>query len=198
MTAFMPPWVPNAISVVRVLLVPVWLVLAVRAREVALAGGQVDRPVLVGVLVALGLSDVLDGFIARRWRLTSNLGATLDAVADKLAQVATVTFLSGWGTPGFTPLPWWLLTALVARDGALAVGFGLVYRKHREVKVEHRWHGKASSLVLFVVILLGTAAAPEAFVIIGAGVSLALIVPGTVAYVREGLRQLAAPGARGA
>jgi cardiolipin synthase (CMP-forming) len=195
MTARMPPWVPNAISVVRVLLVPVWLVLAVGAREAALVGGEVERPLLVGVLVALGLSDVLDGFIARRWKLTSNLGATLDAVADKLAQVATVTFLSGWGTPGFTPLPWWLLAALVARDGALAVGFVLVYRKHREVKVEHRWHGKASSLVLFVVIVLGTAAAPEASVIIGAGVSLALIVPGTVAYVREGLRQLAAPPA---
>jgi cardiolipin synthase len=191
----MPPWVPNAISMVRVLLVPVWLVLAVRARAAALSGLEVDRSVLLGVLVALGASDVVDGFIARRWKLTSNLGATLDAVADKLAQVATVTFLSLWGAPAFTPLPWWLLTALVARDGALAVGFVLVYRKHREVKVEHRWHGKASSLLLFAVIVLGTAGAPEALVVVVAVLSLALIVPGTIAYVREGLRQLAMPAA---
>lgn len=189
----MPPWVPNAISAIRILLVPVWLVLAVRARAIALSDSEVDRTALLGVLVGLGVSDLVDGFIARRWKLTSNLGATLDAVADKLAQVATVTFLVFLGSPGFTPLPWWLWLALLLRDGALAVGFVLVYRKHREVHVEHRWHGKASSLLLFVVILLGTAAAPELWVVIGSAASLVLIVPGSVAYVREGLRQLAAP-----
>ena len=189
----MPPWVPNAISALRVLLVPVWLVLAVRARAIALSDGEVDRTALLVALVTLGVSDLVDGFIARRWTLTSNFGATLDAVADKLAQVATVTFLVFLGAPGFTPLPWWLWLALLVRDGALAVGFFLVYRKHREVHVEHQWHGKASSLLLFVVILLGTAAAPELWVIAGSAASLALIVPGTVAYVREGLRQHAAP-----
>lgn len=189
----MPPWVPNAISAIRVLLVPVWLVLAVRARAIALSDSEVDRTALLGVLVGLGVSDLVDGFIARRWKLTSNLGATLDAVADKLAQVATVTFLVFFGSPGFTPLPWWLWLALVARDGALAIGFALVYRKHREVHVEHKWHGKASSVLLFVVILLGTAAAPVLWITIGSLASLALVVPGSVAYVREGLRQLAVP-----
>ncbi|MDX2013287.1 MAG: CDP-alcohol phosphatidyltransferase family protein [Myxococcaceae bacterium] len=122
----MPPWVPNAISLVRVLLVPVWVWLAVEARAAALVGQPPGRTTLVAVLLALGASDVVDGFIARRWKLTSNLGATLDAVADKLAQVATVTFLAFWGPPAFTPLPWWLWAALVLRDGALAVGFALV------------------------------------------------------------------------
>ncbi|MDX2013286.1 MAG: hypothetical protein SFW67_24030 [Myxococcaceae bacterium] len=60
------------------------------------------------------------------------------------------------------------------------------------MQVEHRWHGKASSLLLFGVILLGTAAAPMGLVTVGSVASLVLIVPGTVAYVREGLRQLGA------
>ncbi len=189
----MPPWVPNAISVVRVLLVPVWLVLAVQARTVALSDSPVDRTALLSVLLALGFSDLLDGAIARSFKLTSNFGATLDAVADKLAQVATVTFLVVFGAPGFTPLPWWLWLTLVLRDGALLIGFWLVYRKHRVVHVEHKWHGKASSLVLFAVIVAGTAAWPVNVVQGGALLSLLLIVPGSIAYVREGLRQLRAP-----
>ncbi len=190
-----PPWIPNAISVIRVLLVPVWLVLAFRARDVALTGGVIDRTPLLGVFLALGLSDLVDGFIARRFHLESNLGATLDAVADKLAQVATVTFLVFLGSPGFASLPLWLWVTLLARDGALAVGFLLVYRRHRQVHIEHRWHGKASSLVLFVVITLGIANVQETAILLGSLASLALIVPSTVSYVREGLRQLSASDA---
>ncbi len=187
----MPPWVPNAISFIRIGLVPVWVVLAIQQRAEAIAGAPLDRTPLLVVLVALGLSDVLDGALARYFKLTSNLGATLDAVADKLAQVASVTFLVFFASPGFTPLPLWLWVTLVLRDGALAVGWGLVYRKHRVVVVEHRWHGKASSLVLFAVIVMGTAGLPELVVVSGSALSLLLIVPGSVAYVREGLRQLA-------
>ena len=188
----MPPWVPNAISCIRIGLVPVWLLLAIRARSDAMTGASIDRTSLLVVLAALGLSDLLDGAIARHFKLTSNLGATLDAVADKLAQVASVTFLVFFATPGFTPLPTWLWVTLMLRDGALAVGWVLVYRKHRVVVIEHRWHGKASSLVLFAVIVLGTAAMPELAVLVGAALSLALVLPGSVAYVREGLRQLGA------
>ncbi len=187
----MPPWVPNAISFIRIGLVPVWVVLAIQQRAEAIAGAPLDRTPLLVVLVALGLSDVLDGALARHFKLTSNLGATLDAVADKLAQVASVTFLVFFASPGFTPLPLWLWVTLVLRDGALAVGWGLVYRKHRVVVVEHRWHGKASSLALFAVIVMGTAGLPELVVVSGSALSLLLIVPGSVAYVREGLRQLA-------
>ncbi|MCA3011794.1 MAG: CDP-alcohol phosphatidyltransferase family protein [Myxococcaceae bacterium] len=188
----MPPWIPNAISVLRVLLVPVWLALAFRAREVAQGGGDIDRVPLLAVFITLGLSDLVDGFIARRFHLESNLGATLDAVADKLAQVSTVTFLVFLGTPGFASLPLWLWLVLLLRDGALAVGFLLVYRRHREVHVAHRWHGKASSLVLFLVITLGIANVQETAILVGSFASLALIVPSTVSYVKEGLRQLAA------
>ncbi|MCA2981459.1 MAG: CDP-alcohol phosphatidyltransferase family protein, partial [Myxococcaceae bacterium] len=170
----------------------VWLALAFRAREVAQGGGDIDRVPLLAVFITLGLSDLVDGFIARRFHLESNLGATLDAVADKLAQVSTVTFLVFLGTPGFASLPLWLWLVLLLRDGALAVGFLLVYRRHREVHVAHRWHGKASSLVLFLVITLGIANVQETAILVGSFASLALIVPSTVSYVKEGLRQLAA------
>lgn len=184
-----PAWVPNAISALRIALVPVWVWLAFGVRATALGQGPIDRRALIGVLVALGLSDIVDGAIARHFKLTSNLGAMLDAVADKLAQVASVTFLVLLGSPGFTPLPWWLWATLVVRDGVLAVGWWLIFRKHRFVAIEHRWHGKASSLVLFGVIVAGTAELDPFVIVTGSALSVALIVPGTLSYVREGWRQ---------
>lgn len=189
MTIDVPAWIPNAISMVRIALVPVWLVLAFAQRAQALSGAPVERAGLLAVLIALGLSDVVDGFIARRFGLTSNLGATLDAVADKLAQVASVTFLVWLGPPAFTAVPLWLWATLVLRDGVLGAGWLLIFRKHQAVTVEHQWHGKASSLVLFGVILAASAGAPGWAIDLASAASVALIVPGTVAYVREGWRQ---------
>lgn len=189
----MPAWVPNAISMVRIALVPIWLWLAFSLRAEALTGSEIDRSWIIGVFVALGLSDIVDGFIARRFKLTSNLGATLDAVADKLAQVATVTFLVWLGAPAFSPLPLWLWITLVVRDGVLGVGFLLIFRRHRSVQVEHRWHGKASSLVLFALIIVATAGAPAWVIDLGSALAVGLILPGTVAYVREGWRQFKQP-----
>lgn len=176
-----PRWLPNAISMFRVALVPLWLVLAFDA--------HVPWPALV-VLLLLGASDVADGQLARRYGLATNLGATLDAVADKLAQVATVTFLA-WSQPGpFTALPRWLWTVLMIRDGLMAVGWLVVWARHRKVHVQHRWHGKVSSLLLFAVTVGATAGVPAAWVTVAAVVAAALIVPGTAAYAREGWRQL--------
>lgn len=193
MALVIPRWLPNAISVVRVALVPVWLALAFSLRARAAAGEAVTPWLSVGVLVALGASDLVDGFLARRFGLATNLGATLDAVADKLAQVATVTFLAFVSTAVFTPVPWWLWAALVLRDGLLLVGAALVWRRHGALQVEHRWHGKAASLLLFAVVVAANAAAPGPWVLGGAALAVLLIVPGTVSYLREGWRQLRAP-----
>ncbi len=56
------------------------------------------------------------------------------------------------GSASFASLPLWLWVKFLAPDGALAVGFLLVSRRLRQVHIAHRWHGKASSLVLFVVV----------------------------------------------
>jgi len=188
-----PRWLPNAISVMRVLLVPVWLWLAHEARGVAASDGEVERLPLVGVLVTLMLSDLLDGFLARRFHLATNLGAILDAAADKLAQVATVTFLALFAAPAFTPLPVWLLVVLVTRDVLLGVGFLLVRARHGHVKTEHKWHGKASTALLFVLVLAVCLGLSGPVVPAASAVVLALVVPSTLVYLREGWRQLMAP-----
>ena len=116
-----PRWLPNAISAARIALVPVWLALAWEARQAALLG---NHPSPLGpqlVLLAIGASDVIDGALARRFALTTNLGATLDAVADKIAQISTVTFLVLAGAPAFTALPFWLMMTLATAHCPLSL-----------------------------------------------------------------------------
>ena len=190
-----PRWLPNALSILRIALVPVWLCLAWLARTDVAADPAAWRPLLLGVFVALGATDIVDGFLARRFQLATNLGATLDAVADKLAQVATVTWLTFVPTPGCTPLPLWLFWALAARDGLMGAGFLAVWWRHRHVEVRHRWHGKLSSLVLFALVVAAIAGAPQWSLRVAAAASLLLVVPGTLVYLREGWNQLTRPAA---
>lgn len=94
--------IPNAISVLRLLLVPVflWLVLGPEADGLALL-----------VLVISGVTDYLDGKLARTLNQTSRLGAILDPVADRLYILAVVVGL------GFREIiPWWLAVILPLRD----------------------------------------------------------------------------------
>lgn len=184
------PWLPNAISVVRIALVPVWLALAFEARHAALSGAKPSPLGPILVLIAIGLSDVIDGTLARRFGLQTNLGATLDAVADKLAQISTVTFLALLGPPAFSALPVWLMVGLAVRDVLLAVGWWVVHRKRGSVAAEHRWHGKASSLMLFALVVGSVAGAPPSLVLFGSVAALLLVVPSTIAYLLDGWSQL--------
>jgi cardiolipin synthase len=103
--------VPNLITLARIGLVPV-LILAIHAGEDALA--------LVVFLVA-GVSDALDGFIAKRFHLQSRLGAILDPAADKLLLVTAYVMLAMT-----EQIPFWLMLAVVFRDLFIVGGY-LVY-----------------------------------------------------------------------
>ena len=102
--------VPNALTLLRFLLIPVLVVLlAQRAYYLALA-----------VLFVSALSDVADGVIARRWNARTRFGAIADPLADKLTMLAVTLSLVVQGL-----LPLWLVAAIVVRDlvivgGALA------------------------------------------------------------------------------
>lgn len=96
---------PNAISGVRLLLVPVFAVLIFTGRDVA----------AIVVLVVAGASDWLDGVIARRFDQTSRVGQLLDPAADRLYIFVTLIGL-GWREV----VPWWLVLVIAARDLFLA------------------------------------------------------------------------------
>ncbi|WP_028048344.1 CDP-alcohol phosphatidyltransferase family protein [Cellulomonas sp. URHD0024] len=98
--------IPNAISFVRLLLVPVFAVL--------LATGNDGWAILV--LAVSGASDWLDGVLARRLGQVSRLGQLLDPAADRLFIIVTLVALA-WRDV----VPWWLLGVLVLRDVVLGI-----------------------------------------------------------------------------
>lgn len=103
---------PNIICMLRIALVwPVAAALAAHEYLVALA-----------LFMVAGLSDGVDGYLAKRFNWTSELGKFLDPLADKLLLV-TVFVESAW----LGLVPWWLTSAVVARDVLIALG-ALAYR----------------------------------------------------------------------
>jgi cardiolipin synthase len=93
--------IPNLITLFRILLVPV-IVWAITAGEMPLA---------FGLFLAAGLSDAVDGFLAKRFGMTSELGAYLDPLADKALIVSIYVALGIAGA-----LPRWLVILVVSRD----------------------------------------------------------------------------------
>ncbi|HEV2372838.1 MAG TPA: CDP-alcohol phosphatidyltransferase family protein [Streptosporangiaceae bacterium] len=135
--------VPNAISVARLAGVPVflWLVLGPKADGWA-----------VGLLVAAGLSDWLDGKIARAWNQTSALGQVLDPAADRLYIAATLAALALRAI-----IPWWLVGILVGRELVLAIAL-LVLNRYGYPALQVSFVGKAATLCLlyaFPLLFLG-------------------------------------------
>jgi len=107
--------VPNALSFVRLLGVPLFLWL--------LLGPQADGWALV-VLVASGITDWLDGRLARALDQYSRLGELLDPLADRLYTVATLVAFLIRGI-----VPWWVLVLIIGRDVVVSLALPLLRRK---------------------------------------------------------------------
>ncbi len=187
---------PNLISGLRIVLVPVWVLVAESCRDAAAAdlATATYRAWALTLLCIIGVSDVLDGWLARRLNVTSRMGATLDAFADKLCQVVLVIFFAIRAEPAFAPIPFWFLVLLLARD--LLLGFGWLVLQGRVGKVDviHRIHGKVSSVLLFVLLLVATANTATSVIAPAIWLITGIVVASTAAYVRTGVRQLRSGG----
>ena len=144
--------VPNAISVARLAGVPVflWLVLGPHADGWAVA-----------LLIVAGLSDWLDGVIARAWNQQSRVGQVLDPTAVRLYIAATLIALAIRGI-----IPWWLVALLVIRELVLGVGL-LVLRRHGYGPLQVSLVGKTATLCLlyaFPLLFLGSHAGTASLV----------------------------------
>ena len=141
------------------------------------------------LLGLIGVSDVVDGWLARRWHLTSRAGATLDAFADKLAQVGLVTFFTFRGAPVFPETPLWFFLLLFGRDVFLGCGWLLTRWLRGNMRVVHRVHGKAVSVLLFL-LLMWLSAGREQGVDVAVVLIAVLVIASTAGYVRDGWAQL--------
>ena len=133
--------IPNVISMFRILLIPVFVWSYVYLGR--------DYDLLTVVLLAVsGVSDVTDGFIARRFNMVSDLGKALDPVADKLTQLAMIYCLVFRYRYMIIPF------ALLAVKEIVAAVTGLKVIKVTNVVRSAEWHGKAATFCIYMMMII--------------------------------------------
>src|SRR6267142_5473844 len=134
--------VPNALTVFRMVLIPVFVSLLFYQRFI----------LALAVFVLAGVTDGLDGLLARRFDQRSQLGTILDPIADKLMLVTSFVVLSMRSVfpqplPSHLPVPFWVTIAVISRDvfitvGALAINIMTGFRGFRP-----SWLGKLNTTI---------------------------------------------------
>ncbi|HZG36877.1 MAG TPA: CDP-alcohol phosphatidyltransferase family protein [Gaiellaceae bacterium] len=131
---------PNALTVLRLVLVPVFVVLMLRADgEASVAAGI--------VFAAAGITDQVDGWLARRWQVESRFGTLADPLADRLMIDAAVLLL--WVGDR---LPWPALAIVLARDALLLGGYRFVVPRGYDFEVTQV--GKVATWLLYAATML--------------------------------------------
>lgn len=131
--------IPNILSLVRLLLIPVIFYLyCVKEDSIATAI----------VLVISGLTDTVDGFIARRFNMVSEVGKALDPLADKLTQISVIFCL-------VTSFPMMIvpLALLIFKEVVSGI-IGLLIIKNTKKVNGALWHGKVTTILLYIMMTL--------------------------------------------
>ncbi|NOY62689.1 MAG: CDP-alcohol phosphatidyltransferase family protein [Gammaproteobacteria bacterium] len=131
--------IPNAISILRIALVPMLVLLLVQARF---------TEALLLFAIA-GVSDALDGFLAKHYGWVSRLGSILDPLADKLLLVSSYVTL---GLLGFLPL--WLVVAVIARDIIIVLGGWAFHRVIGPYEMHPTYISKANTFTQILMIFM--------------------------------------------
>lgn len=129
--------IPNILTLSRFLLIPVivWFLL----KEAYL--------IAIAIVLLSCFTDILDGYIARKFNFISDIGKLIDPMADKLTQIALVAVLTFQGV-----IDIWFLLILVIKDFIMIAGGSFLYSK--DMVVSSNFWGKASTVVLYIAILV--------------------------------------------
>lgn len=188
-----------SVTLLRILLIPVFILIGIEAQEIARNGGDASTLHLWAILVTLsiGASDLLDGWIARRFSLETDAGAMVDSVADKLAQVGFVVYLTLDIGPVFTVIPFWFMIFIFGRDLTLLVGVLVLRLRYGPLEVVHRAHGRITTMLIVAVILWSVFALPARGMLPLLLVTAAMSAWSATVYALDGAAQGEAMKGRG-
>jgi CDP-diacylglycerol--glycerol-3-phosphate 3-phosphatidyltransferase len=198
----------NKITITRILLIPVFVMMAVYYGKSVQRGHPHDweRFLAIFVFLVAAASDGLDGYIARHYNQTSRLGVVLDPIADKgllLSAIITLSF-SNW-THEF---PVWFPVLVITRDAVIVLGAVVLHHLSGSFVVKPSWMGKtatATQMLAIACYLLQLDFFSNTFTIFDSTITIDfLYIPVALAgfftlisgigYVMRGIRQLQAGG----
>ena len=168
--------IPNMLSYFRLLLIPLFIVLYVHE----------DFTEALITLAVSGLSDILDGRIARKYNMVTDLGKVLDPVADKLTQCAMMICVATR-----YPAMWWLLGIHVVKELIMIV-VGYYVLKKTDTVNSAIWCGKLCTGVIYAVMMSHVILPdiPQSVSAASAAVCAGLIVLSLVVYTARYVRLL--------
>lgn len=130
-------YVPNILTIIRFLLIPVIIISIFQGNYI------------LGIVffTLSGFTDILDGFIARKFNLISNFGKLMDPLEDKLTQISVLTSLV-WADI----IPIWILIIVVLKELIMVMGASFLYGK--DVVVYSKWYGKLATVLFYLAIVV--------------------------------------------
>ena len=130
-------YIPNILTVLRFLLIPFILHFLVH-----------DEFILAIIFLTLsGITDILDGTIARKFNFITNFGKLIDPLADKITQLSIL-----WMLVSKNIIPLWILVIVLLKEATMVAGASFLYGK--ELVVSSKWYGKASTVLFYLAIVL--------------------------------------------
>ena len=130
-------YVPNLLTVLRFILIPFILHFLVY-----------DKFILAIIFLTIsGLTDILDGTIARKFNFITNFGKLIDPLADKITQLSIL-----WMLVSKNIIPLWILVIVLLKEATMVAGASFLYGK--ELVVSSKWYGKASTVLFYFAIVL--------------------------------------------
>lgn len=161
---------PNLLTALRILIIPVF-------GYYLCVGSYITAAVL---FLVGGLTDVLDGYVARKYNLITAFGKIADPVADKLMQLTALTILALQHKISII-----ILAVIIAKELLMGAGSILLYKRRKYV-VAANWYGKLSTIIFYMAIVMEIFEAPFAdiFIIIALILAVFALVMYALNYKR--------------
>lgn len=130
--------IPNILTTARLILVPIFAYLVL---------GVENLPGAAMIFLLSGITDVVDGFIARKFNMITNFGKVYDPFVDKLMQITAIVCLAIAEV-----IPVWIILLVMVKELAMIVTGGILYLK--KIVVYSNWYGKLSTVLFYAVIVV--------------------------------------------
>ena len=130
-------YIPNVLTVIRFCFIPIIVILLSRGNY-------------IGAIVTFslsGITDILDGAIARKYNFISDFGKLMDPLADKFTQLAMLFMLTVKHI-----IPIWIIAVVASKEFLLVCGASFLYGK--EMVVSSRWYGKLATVLFYIAIVI--------------------------------------------
>ena len=129
--------IPNLLTLIRFILIPF------------IYASVLSKHYLTGLIIFTisALTDVLDGYIARKYNYITDIGKLIDPLADKLTQVSLLLSLAF-----LKILPWWIFAIVFIKELVLVISASVLYSK-KDVVVYSKWYGKLATTLFYLAIV---------------------------------------------